>query len=189
MEHLRGYEYGARLAAGAVALGEMQFQVTVTEGGETHTFPHDSPVASLQAESYWARVVAPDAPVEIFDPARDIANLSVSRSGESRNRNPTAVEGSQPGTKAYPLSYPSETMPDDFTASLYIGGRVSERAGNVSGAKSIRIKLKALAAPSVIRLTLVEKDGSAWSQKVFASTEWKDVVVPMSSLRSARRSE
>jgi len=186
MEHLRGYEYGARLAAGAVPKGEMQFRVTVTEGGETHTFPHDSPVPSLQAETYRARVVAPDAPVEIFDPARDIANLSVSRSGESRNRNPTAVEGSQPGTKAYPLSYPSETMPDDFTASLYIGDRVSERAGNVSVAKSIRIKLKALAAPSVIRLTLVEKDGSAWSQKVFASTEWKDVVVPMSSLRSAR---
>jgi hypothetical protein len=186
MAHLRGYEYGARLPAGAVPPGEMQFHVRVTGGGQTLVFPHDSPVPSLQAETYRARVVAPDAPVSIFEPERDTTNLSVSRSGESRNRIPAAIEGSEPGRKAYPLACASETMPEDFTASLYIGDRVAERAGRISGVKSVRIRLKGVAAPSVLRLTLVEKDGSAWSQKVFASAEWKDVVVPVSSLRSAR---
>jgi hypothetical protein len=186
MEHTHGYEYGVRLAAGAVAKGEMQFQVSVTEGGQTRVFPHDSPVASLQGETYRARVVSPDAPVEMFDAASDIAVLSFSRSGESRNRTPAAIEGSLPGAKALPLGYPTETMTDDFTASLFIGDRVSERAASLAGAKEIHIRLKAVAAPSVIRLTLVEKDGSAWSGKVFASTDWKDVVVPVSSLRSSR---
>ncbi len=186
MEQTSGYEYGVRLEMGTIPQGEMQFQVSVTEGGQTHVFPHDSPVESLRAETYKVQVVDPNAPVEIFDPERDIANLSISRSGESRRRNPPAIDGSRPGSKAYSLSYQSETMPDDFTASLYIGDRVSDGLRNVANAASIRIRLKGLSAPSVLRLTLVEKDGSAWSQKVFASTEWKDVVVPLSSLRSAR---
>ncbi len=186
MEHTHGYEYSARLAAGTIPPGEMVFRVTVTSGDQKLVFPHDSPVVSARGEAYRARVVAPDAPLDIFDPARDIATLAVSRSGEARNRNPAAIEGSQPGTKAYPLKYPSDLMPEDFTASLYIGDRVSDRGPSIAGAKSIHVRLKGMAAPSVIRLTLVEKDGSAWSQKVFATGDWDDVVVPVSSLRSAR---
>jgi len=185
MGHVRGYEYGASLPAGSVPQGEMQFQVTVAAGGPTLVFPRDSPVASARGETYRARVVAPDAPVEIFDPARDSAHLAVSRSGEARNRNPPAIDGSRPGAKAYPLSYPSEIVPDDFTVSLFIGDRVSDRGRAIAGAKSLHIRLKGVTGASVIRLTLVEKDGSAWSRKVFASGEWTDAVVPVASLRSA----
>jgi len=186
MEHTHGYEYGVRLAAGAIPQGEMQFQVSVTEGDQVHTFPQDSPVESLRGDSYRAQIVAPDAPVEIFEPGHDTAYLAISRSGESRNRNPAPIDGSRPGAKAYPLSCPAETMADDFTASLYIGDRVSERAANVAVAKSIHIRLKGIVAPSAVRVTLVEKDGSAWSAKVFASAEWRDATVPISSLQSAK---
>jgi hypothetical protein len=160
--------------------------VTVAYAGKVLTFPHDSPVASTRAESYGTEVVPEGSPVVLFDPARDIPNLAVSRSGESRNRVAKAVDGSHPGTPAYPLAFPTERMTDDFTASLYVGDRVADRGPAVTGAKAIRIRLRALDAPSVIRVTLVEKDGSAWSAKVFASRDWRDAVVPISSLRSAK---
>jgi hypothetical protein len=186
MENIHGYEYRARLAAGTLPTGDVEFRVTVTSGDQKLVFPHDSPVAALRGETYPSRVVAPDAPIQVFDPGRDIANLAVSRSGEARNRTPAATEGSRPGSMAYPLKYPSDLMPEDFTASLYIGDRISDRGAAIAGAKAIRIRLKGAAAPSVIRVTLVEKDGSAWSRKVFASGEWQDVVIPVSSLLSAR---
>jgi hypothetical protein len=186
MRHSGGYDFVGSLPAGAVPVGKFRFTVSVACGGKVLVFPNDSPVASTRAEDYGADVVPVDSPVVIFDPARDISNLSVSRSGESRNRAAKAVDGSQPGIPAYPFGYPSERMADDFTASLYIGDRVSDRGAGIAGAKSIHIMLKAIVAPSVIRVTLVEKDGSAWSEKVFASQEWKEVVVPIASLGSAR---
>ena len=186
MHHVAGYDYAATLPAGFLPAGAFRFTVAVKAAGEVLDFPHDSPVASARADSYGAAIVPADSPLVLFDPARDAPSLSVSRSGESRNRAPKAVEGSQPGTQAYPLAYPSERMAEDFTASLFVGDRVSDGGTAVAAAKSIRVRLKAVNAPSVIRLTLVQKDGSAWSGKVFASTEWRDAVVPVASLRPAR---
>jgi hypothetical protein len=186
MSHSAGYDYTATLPAGSLPIGTFLFNVTVSTAGKTLVFPHDSPVASAQAESYRTEVVATDSPVVIFDPARDVPSLSVSRSGEWRNHVAKAVEGSQPGTVAYPLACPSEHLAEDFTASLYVGDRVTERGAKIADAKSVHIRLKGLVAPSVIRLTLVEKDGSAWSEKVFASQQWKEIVVPIGTLRSAK---
>jgi hypothetical protein len=186
MHHTTGYDYAATLAAGALPAGDIRFTLTVAAGGKTLTFPHDSPVVSLRAEAYYAAVVLPDSPLVIFDPSRDIPFLSVSRSGESRNHVAEAVDGDEPGSHAYPLAYPTERMADDFTSSLYIGDRVSERGARVADARTIHVRLKGATAPSVMRLTLVEKDGAAWSTKVFASQQWKDISVPIDSLRPAQ---
>jgi hypothetical protein len=186
MHRTGGYDYAATLPARSAPDGNLRFTVGVTYAGKVLSFPHDSPVASTRAESYSSEVVPAGSPLALFAPARDIANLAVSRSGESRNRVAKAVDGSHPGTPAYPLAFPTERMTDDFTASLYVGDRVADRGSAVAGAKAIRIRLRALEAPSVIRVTLVEKDGSAWSAKVFASCDWRDTVVPISSLRAAK---
>jgi hypothetical protein len=186
MHHTSGYDYAVTLATGALPIGNIRFILNVFAAGKSLTFPHDSPVATLRAEAYTSAVVRQDSPIIIFDPSRDIPFLSVSRSGEARNRVAKAVDGSEPGSEAYPLAYPTALMADDFTSSLYIGDRVSARGEEIKGAKTIHIKLKGLAAPSVLRLTLVEKDGCAWSTKIFASERWKEVTVPVDSLRAAQ---
>jgi hypothetical protein len=186
MRHMSGYDYTVSLPPGKLPAGDFLFTVSVSSGGKVLVFPHDSPVAATRAESYRAKVVPGDSPVVIFDPARDVPFLSVSRSGESRNRIAKTVEGSQPKSEAFPLSSPTERMADDFTTSLYIGDRVSDRGTKIADAKSVHVRLKGLVAPSVMRLTLVEKDGSAWSEKVFASQKWKEVVVPIGAFRSAK---
>jgi hypothetical protein len=186
MRHVSGYDFAATVAAGMLPPGEITYTVGVTEANGVSTFPHDSPVASTRAEAFHATIVAEGTPVTLFDPARDIAHLSLSRSGESRNKVPKAIEGSRPGITAFPFGVPAETLPEDFTASLYVGDRVANRGAGIASAKSLHIRLKGVTAPSVIRVTLVEKDGSAWSEKVFASGEWSDVAIPLSSMRSAR---
>jgi len=143
-------------------------------------------VVSTRGESYDLTVARVDSPLVLFNPAIDTDYLAVSRSGESRNLREKPIDGSEPDTKAYPFGFPSRVMPEDFTASIYVGDRVADRGAAVSRATSVRIKLRALIAPSVMRLTLVQKDGTAWSTKVFASPEWRDVVVPISALQPAR---
>jgi hypothetical protein len=186
MRHLAGYDFTATLPAGSLHSGDFRFTLKVASAGTVLVFPHDSPVAATRAEFYSAAVVPPDSSVILFDPARDIPFLSLSRSGEARNHVANAVDGSQPGTLAYPFGSPSEILADDFTASLYIGDRIADRGAKTASAKSLRIRLKGVIAPSVIRVTLVEKDGSAWSEKVFASAGWKDVVIPIGSLAAAK---
>jgi hypothetical protein len=186
MTHLRGYDYTATVPAGTLPPGNLHFVVSVSAGGRALEFPHDSPVVSARSESYVASLVPPDSALVIFDPARDVTSLSVSRSGESRNRIAKTVDASRPGVAAYPFAYPNETIADDFTASLFVGDRISDRGARIADAKSIRIRLKGVTAASVIHLTLVEKDGAAWGAKVFASPQWKDVVVPIGTLRSTR---
>jgi hypothetical protein len=186
MEHTHGYEYAAQIPAGALPVGESHFTVTVSDDEKHLVFPHDSPVASARGEFFSATVAPTGSPVTLFKPATDTQYLALSRSGESRNRRPVPVEGSAPGTLAYPLSFPGKTLAEDFTVSLFVGDRVSARSDAIGGVRSLHIKLKALVAPSVLRITLVEKDGAAWSQKVFASPDWKEVVVPISGFSSSR---
>jgi len=186
MHRSSGYDYSATLPAGTVPVGEARFSIAVTGAGKVLEFPRDSPVLSAKADAYRTAVVSEDSPLSIFDPVRDSRYLAVSRSGESRNFVAKLIEGSQAGAKAYPLGYASKEMPMDFTASLYIGDRVSARGPGIAGAKSVKVRLKGVLAPSVLRLTLVERDGAAWSGKVFASDQWKDVVIPIASLRSSK---
>ena len=186
MRRASGFDYTASLDAMSLPAGNIHYTISVAEADPVRVFPHDSPVVSTRTEAFHASIVAEGSPVTLFDPARDIPHLSVSRSGESRNHVAQAVEGSQPGNEAYPFGVLAERLPEDFTASLYIGDRISDRGAGIGSARSLRIRLKGVRAPSVIRVTLVEKDGSAWSEKVFASNEWKEVVVPVASMRSAR---
>ncbi|HEY1848514.1 MAG TPA: hypothetical protein VGG37_04880 [Opitutaceae bacterium] len=183
MAHLHGYDYAVTLGPGVVPDGRMDFTIAVAGHGPTSLFPKDSPVASLRAAQFTTTLVRPTDPLVILDPAADTRLVSVSRSGESRNRVPDAVDGSAPGAKAYRLAFPSPAMPEDFTASLYVGDRIASRGPRIAAARYLRIRLRAPVAASVMRAALVDEDGTAWSAKVFATTQWSEVVVPVGCLR------
>jgi hypothetical protein len=185
MVRTRGYDYAATLPAGSVRRGAITFTIRVESKGKTMVFPVHSPVASLRAAVFATRVVSRQDPVPLFVPAADAHLLAVSRSGESAKRIAAVIEAGK-SAKAYPLSFPQGAMPEDFTISLYVGDRVADRGAFIAKAKSLNVRLKALHAPSVIRVTLVEADGSAWSAKVFASTDWRVAEIPISALRAAK---
>ncbi len=186
MRHTTGYDYAATVAPGMLPKGALRFSVGVKGGGRTLSFPRDSSIPSERKDAFSAAVVGDADPLAIFDPARDTSFLSVSRSGEWQNRIGKAVEGSRPGSTAYALESPAKGIPEDFTVSLFIGDRIADRGTAISAAKSVRVRMRGLTAPSVIHLTLVERDGAAWSSKAFATPQWRDVVIPVSTLRSAK---
>jgi hypothetical protein len=184
MARTRGYDYEAMFPEGSVRPGPLSFTIRVEAKGKSTVFPAESPVASLRAEAYSTRVVGRHDPVALFVPASDAPFLAVSRSGGAANLI-TATHDGGGSTRAYPLGFPEGPMPEDLTISLYIGDRVADRGPLIAGAKTLNVRLKALRAPSVIRVTLVEADGSAWSAKVFASTEWRTAEIPIGALRPA----
>jgi hypothetical protein len=186
MIHSHGYEYEVTVPAGTFPAGPLTFTVKVSGDAKTLVFPHDSPVESNRANTYSALMVASDAPVTLFNPSLDVPYLASSRSLHSTKPAATSVAGSGPGLKAYPFGNPSKVMADDYTSSLYVGDRVADRGSDIAGAKSVHIKLKGLTASSVIHVTLVERDGSAWSSKVPVSRDWAEVVIPIETLQSAR---
>ena len=128
MGHTHGYEFAATLPSGALPDGVSHFTVTVIGGGAPSCFPmtHLSrrPVASISA-----RLSPPWTHPQLFAPATDTEYVAISRSGESVNRRPDPVAGSAPGTVAYILGFPGKAMAEDFTASLFVGDRVSGQVG------------------------------------------------------------
>ncbi len=186
MVRVHGYDYAVTVPAGTFPEGPLAFTLSVSGDGKTLVFPHDSPVESTRAEKFSATMVARDSPISLFNPASDRPYLAHSRTIGPRKPAASLVEGSETGLSAYSFGTPAKAMADDYTASLYIGDRIADRARDVAGAKALHIKLKGLSAASVIRVTLVEKDGSAWSQKVVASQAWNDVVIPVEALQSSR---
>jgi hypothetical protein len=186
MQRVHGYDYSVVVPPGTLPDGESTFTIGVQEGGTEAEFPAASPVAAHRAPGYSLRIASRGAPVALFAPATDIPFLALSRSGEAQNHVTGAVPGSSPGALAYPFGFPGGALGEDYTASLFVGDRISDRRSDIDRAAAIHIRLKGVSAPSVLRLTLVEKDGAAWSAKIFASTDWKEIDVPISDFHAAR---
>jgi hypothetical protein len=185
MKRVHGYEYAATISPELSPFSGSRFTVSVSTKGTTLTFPHDSPLASARGEAYDYQVMMPNWPVSLFDPPNDLDHVAVSRSGEAQNKKPELVEGMAQAAHAYQLGFPRNRMADDFTASLYVGDRVADRGQLILSAKALHLRIKGVSSPTVMRVTLVEKDGAAWSFKVFASTEWKDIIIPLGKFSKA----
>lgn len=186
MQRQHGYMFSATLPAGSLPDGENAFTIGVAESGAETEFPASSPVAAHRAANYSLCIAPAASPLALFDPAHDIPYLALSRSGEGQNHVGNPIEGSRPGTEAYLFGFPATGITEDFTASLFIGDRISDRRSEIVRASTLHVRLKGVDAPSVLRLTLVAKDGAAWSAKIFASTAWRDIEVPLSDFRPSR---
>lgn len=143
----------------------------VTSGGTS------SPVATLN-------VVPANGAIPLFEPATDAANLSVSRSGEGRNAVETLVPGSTPDRKALNFRIPTwlRQVQEDFTVSAYIG----DHAPLLPREGKLLIRLRAKSAGIVAHLTLVDREGNAWSTPLRPTTDWQTLEIPLQALQPAR---
>lgn len=128
-----------------------------------------------------ATQVAPDAPLVLFDPGKDAGRLDRSRAlGRRRGGD------DPPSAYRFSLPRPSRYLPEDVTASLYIGDRIGGRGVEIGKAKALVVAVQADAGEALLHVTLVEKDGTAWSAPVKATAEGKPVVLPLSEMTPAR---
>lgn len=136
-----------------------------------------SPVATVE-------VIPPRAGIPLFDPARDASLLSVSRSGEGRNAVETLVPGSTPDRRALNFRIPTwlREVQEDFTVSAFIG----DRAPLLPAKGTLSIRLRAKSEGIVTHVTLVDRDGNAWSTPLRPSTTWQTLEFPLSELKPSR---
>ncbi len=179
----RGYHWEATVPSGAVGADTIEYYcVAKTTGGEVR-FPAET--EKLQT----AQLVAPAAPLSLFDAETDMQQLVFTRIGDgvrhgifqrrkATNNEPAALR------LFFPLSY-DRTL-DDYTAALAVKDRVWDRRTQVSRAKGVQVKARSNEAGQEIYLTLVEADGTSWSKRLTLSTNWQEQVVSVGDFTLAR---
>ena len=195
MRHVEGEDYTAVLDSGALSAGLYEYVVSTSTGARTTSFP--GAVAGqpgqwpFLTDAVWTfRVTPPDAPLRILDPKRDYPLLSFVRP-EERYRDPFyQIDPGQSGDEsALRLILPGlgKDTPQRYAAALYIGDTIAARGADAAKARALGVKLKAFGGGrKTIEVTLIEKDGAAWTASVLAQDGWSSVSVPLSDLRLSR---
>ena len=179
----RGYGWEATVPSGAVTADSIEYYfVAKTVGGEVR-FPAEA--EKLQT----ARLVAPTAPLTLFDADVDMQQLVFTRIGDgvrhgifqrrkAADKEPAALR------LFFPLSY--DRGLDDYTASLGVKDRVWDRRTRVSRARALQVKARGSEEGQEIHLTLVEVDGTSWSKRLTLSTNWQEQVVSVGDFTLGR---
>ncbi len=179
----RSYRWEATVPSGALAADTIEYYfVAKTAGGEVR-FPADG--AKLQT----AQLVAPTAPLTLFEAETDMQQLVFTRIGDgvrhgifqrrkAADKEPAALR------LFFPLSY-DRTL-DDYTASLAVKDRMRGRHTHVGRAGTLQVKARGNGESQEIHLTLVEVDGTSWSQRLTLSTNWQEQALSLGDFKLAR---
>jgi hypothetical protein len=69
-----------------------------------------------------------------------------------------------------PLSY-DRTL-DDYTVSVPVGDKLATRKDDLDMAKKLALQLRGVSQRQELFVTLVESDGTSWSRRIEATSEW-----------------
>ena len=199
MRSTHAYEYRATIPADSLGAGAHEYAVSVrcgspSCGDSVTTFPErlrQEPWSwNFGGQHFWTLTVdAPRAPLALFVPGEDAARMSFSRIGDAgrTGRFRVAVD-SLSGVPAFHFELPvtREGSPAAYTASLVVKDRVDARGETMSAATSLAVRARGAGVGTAVRVSLVERDGSAWSATVPLEAAWKETVIPLANLTPTR---
>lgn len=179
----RGYRFETVIPGGTITGSGVEYYFSVKTNETGARFP----VAETNFLS--ARLVAPDAPLTLFDAAHDVRRLAYTRIGDNIRHGifrqmPATAQDPAALRLVFPLSY--DRSLDDYTASAAIKDRIDDRRSCLAEAKSLRVKARSLVDGQAVLLRLVESDGTAWICRVVLSTQWRDIDIPLEQLQVSR---
>jgi hypothetical protein len=191
MTRLQGNDYHASLEPKMLDPGLYEFVVSSRTADRVSTFPGAVPQEPnewpFQTDTLWTfRVSTPGAALRLLNPREDYTQLSFVRPGEQyRNAFFQIVPGETANESALSLTLPSlgHDTPDRYAAALYIGDTIANRNADAARADSLEVKLRAEGgAHKILEVTLIEKDGAAWSTAIPAGATWSTVSIPLNAL-------
>jgi hypothetical protein len=195
MSRAQGNDYHASLPSRLLSAGLYEFAVSSRTGDRISTFPGGLPQQPdqwpFQTDALWTfHVTTPDTTLRLLNPREDYSQLSFVRPGEQyRSGFFQIVPGETADESALYLPLPDlgKNTPDRYAAALYIGEVVAERGADAARADSLEVKLRSPGGNhKTLELTLIEKDGAAWSASVVAGNAWSTVRIPLSAFRISR---
>jgi hypothetical protein len=191
MRRARGNDYTAALPAEDLEPGLYEYAVSARSGDRTTSFPggasgqpHEWP---FRLDTLWSfSITPPGTTMRLFNPKADYERLSFVRPGE-QYRNPffRLTPGESADEVALTLDLPDlgPDTPARYAAALYIGDAMAVRRGEFVNADALHVKLRADGGSrKLLQVTLVEKDGTAWTAPVLATGAWGSVTVPLRRL-------
>jgi hypothetical protein len=192
MSRLQGNDYHATLQPQTLDPGLYEFAVSSRTAERVSTFPGAVPQEPnewpFQTDTLWTfRVSTQGAALRLLNPREDYSQLSFVRPGEQyRTAFFQIVPGETADESALSLTLPSlgNETPDRYAAALYIGDAIAGRTAEAPRADSLEVKLRAVGGThKTLEVTLIEKDGAAWSTAVAAGGTWSTVSIPLSALQ------
>ncbi len=175
----RGYEYHAMWPGNALAAGEVTYALEVHAGGVVRRLPPATP-DQPQDQAWRVTILSPDAPVVVFDAARDRVTQGGSQRAQQR-----IVAGEEPERRVLQISVPRfEPPPSAVSFRHDVGDALDPWRDALADRATLCLRARAHEqSTSLVEVVLLERDGAAWGTNVPLSTEWQEVRVPLSSLR------
>jgi hypothetical protein len=179
----RSYRWEATIPSGAVAADTIEYYFVAKTGSGEVCFPSETEKLPT------AQLVAPGAPLTLFDAETDLQQLVFTRIGDgvrhgifqrrrAADKEPAALR------LFFPLSY-DRTL-DDYTASIAVKDRMWDRRTHVGRARALQVRARSNQEGQEMYLTLVEVDGTSWSKRLTLSTNWEEQVVSVGVFKLAR---
>lgn len=195
MGRAQGNIYAALLPPESLSPGLYEFAVSERTGARVMTFPGGVPLQPgdwpFHTDTLWSfRLTPSGTPLRLLDPKEDYARLSFVRPGEQYRMPFFQIgAGETADESALTLRFPDlgKDTPERYGAALYIGDAIAARKTDARRADSLAIKLRSIGdAQKTIQVTLVERDGAAWSTPVVAHSGWSIVTIPLANLAPSR---
>jgi len=183
MKAAGGYRFSATIGASEVHGPAMEYFYTAECAAGAVRFP------TGEGETLQSRFVSRADPVALFVPEADGAKLAYTRIGDTIRHGiyqRLPANGSDPAALRIFLQLSRDASLDDYTASLSVKTRLAERELASSADGVIHLKARGSREGQKLHLTLVESDGTSWSAAVELGADWKDLAVPVRTLRLAR---
>jgi hypothetical protein len=190
MEPAGGFAYRATIPADRVSEGLLEYAVSVSSGGAARTFPDD--VAghpfhwNFTGREFWrVPVVAPEAPVVLFDGTRDLDHVLYPHPWSYVRFRTDVVGGSEPGGLALSAVVEDFTpSPHHFALRTFLTPGERTRLNGIEAAATLRMRARAVGGRAGrLQVSLVTRDGSAWGTVLELTDGWRDFDVPVSELR------
>jgi hypothetical protein len=177
LPHQRGFRHHSELTAGRLPAGKWDYFVTAEVAGTIVRMPAGDGVQASAS-------VAATEPVRLFDAGTDIPALTYTRIGDTVRRGifkALPAEGADPAALRLMLPLSMDQTLDDYTASLVIKDRISDRRSHLARSGRIVVRARAASAAQFAWLTLVEADGTAWTHPLTLTPGWQELDLPLAS--------
>lgn len=177
MKPVNGYNYISELPEELMKNGFLDYVITAYQGNNVTTFPSKLNKTPedwnfYSKESWELEILEPQSPITVFSPKSDIEKLSFTRIGDAIRHGIFSVYPIKEDVRgAVKLKLPVDLDPKltDYTFSLFIGDYIGI-VNDESGVKGFNVSGR---GPGKFVITLVEKDGTAWSSLVSFGANWE----------------
>ncbi|MDX2183274.1 MAG: hypothetical protein SFW08_04740 [Gemmatimonadaceae bacterium] len=183
------YTVEGELPVGTDRTGVLEYAMTVHSAGTVRTFPEGNttlPTAwDFGGETWSTRVVPSDAEVVLFDADRDRAWVVEPGYMQGVRSHSDWTAADSPEQLAWSVGVDAYGPQATHVAFRTMASpSVIHRTGTAGTGGTLLVRARAVgSADASVELALIQRDASAWGARLALTSEWREIAVPLETLR------